>query len=96
MTKLRTELRAAVARVGHEAAMRAVFTLFPQEGAAIILEALDAAKGNRTAAAKALGIEHRGLARCIERHGLWPAVDELCAKKGYHVQPGPPRGPRPE
>lgn len=56
-----------------------------------ILAAIDAARGNRTRAAEALGESYRGLLRVIDALDMWPAIDALCAERDYSVQPGPPR-----
>jgi hypothetical protein len=64
----------------------------PEKAKAEILAAIDAAQGNRTRAGKALGADYRTLVRWIGKLAMWPAVDALCERKGYDVQPGPGRG----
>lgn len=75
--------------------------LSPDAARTKILAAIDAAQGNRTHAARALGEEYRQFLRVIARLDLWPAIDALCEERGYAVQPGaerrekaPPRTPK--
>lgn len=59
-----------------------------------ILKAIDDAKGNRSHAAKAMGVSIMALRKWIDKLELWQSVDLLCDGKGYMVQPGPSRKPR--
>lgn len=65
--------------------------LSPDAARARILAAIDDARGNRTHAAKALGESQRSLLHLIAHLDMWPAIDALCAERGYSVQPGPSR-----
>jgi transcriptional regulator with GAF, ATPase, and Fis domain len=57
-----------------------------------ILDALTAARGDRSRAAKALGLKTaRTLYRWIERLDMWPTVDALIAERGFDKLPAPPR-----
>jgi hypothetical protein len=71
--------------------MGALIVVDPATAKAEILASIDAAKGNRTRAAEALGAKHRSLLRWIDKLALWPEIDRLCKAKGYDVQPGPGR-----
>jgi transcriptional regulator with GAF, ATPase, and Fis domain len=62
-----------------------------EKAKAEILAAIDDAKGNRTHAAKALGVPFTTLHNWIRRLELWPTIDELCSFKGYEVPLGAPR-----
>ena len=72
----------------------ALIVIAPDQARAEILAAIDAAKGNRTHAAATLGVPVMTLRKWIDRLALWPAIDELCQAKGYHVQPDPKRKAR--
>lgn len=76
---------------GGVSAMGALIIVDPNAARERILAAIDAAKGNRTRAAEALGAKHRSLLRWIDKLALWPEIDRLCKEKGYDVQPGPGR-----
>lgn len=69
----------------------ALIVVAPDQARAEILAAIDAAEGNRTRAAEILGANLRTLQKWIERLGMYPDIDALCERKGYHVQPGPAR-----
>lgn len=66
----------------------------PDEARSRILAAIKSAKGDRRAAAKALGTTTRSFYRHIERLRLWEAVDEQCAEQGFRKPVGPPRMPK--
>jgi len=73
----------------------ALIIVNPDEAKRRILAAVDKAKGNRTHAAEALGAPLRTFHNWCDRLDLWKAIDALCAEKGYAVQAGPQRKPRP-
>lgn len=56
-----------------------------------IKKAILEARGNRKAAADALGTTHRSLYRYIERLQLWSAIDQMVAEHGFPGREGPPR-----
>jgi transcriptional regulator with GAF, ATPase, and Fis domain len=57
-----------------------------------ILDALTAARGDRSRAARALGLATpRTLYRWIERLSMWPEVDALINERGFDKLPAPPR-----
>ena len=72
----------------------ALIVLDPDEARRRILAAIDVAQGHRGKAAAALGGTQRNLYRWIATLRAWPAIDALCERQGYFVQPGPPRSPR--
>lgn len=72
----------------------ALIVVAPDQARAEILAALDAAKGNRTHAAEALGVSLSILKRWIVALDLYPAIDKLCEEKGHDVHPGASRKPR--
>lgn len=63
----------------------------PMAAKRMILEALEAAEGDRKTAAKALGTTHRSLYRFFDRLNLWDEIDALIREKGFPHIPGPPR-----
>lgn len=50
-----------------------------------LLGLLAAARGNRTTAARNIGVSHRTLCRWIVSLGIWRDVDRLCFLNGYKV-----------
>lgn len=56
-----------------------------------ILKAIEQSKGDRKAAAEALGTTHRSFYRFVERLKLWPDIDRLMRDKEFAKVPGPPR-----
>lgn len=73
-------------------AMRALTTrimrttqLDPEE----IIEAMVRAKGNRSYAARRLGVARSTLIRAAHSLDLWPAIDERMAEEGFPVYPRP-------
>jgi hypothetical protein len=69
----------------------ALIALEPARARSEILAALEAAKGNRSEAAAALGAPIRTFHNWIDKLGLWPDIDALCRDHGFDVHAGPPR-----
>jgi len=63
----------------------------PDEARMKIKAAIVAARGNRKAAAAALGTTHRSLYRYIERLRMWDEIDRLITDHGFPEREGPPR-----
>ncbi|HZC31273.1 MAG TPA: helix-turn-helix domain-containing protein [Gaiellaceae bacterium] len=63
----------------------------PDEVKRRILTAIESERGNRRAAAKALGITHRMLYRMIGKLSLWGDIDRLVKRNSFPRTAGPPR-----
>ena len=69
-----------------------LFTVDPPEARRQLLKQLDKAKGNRTLAARRIGVDKRTMFRWLDKLNLWQDLDKLCSEKGYDIAKPARRG----